>query len=112
MLEKVGEIKLGESGFSTICNEQKALEILQREGCSAGADLIYIFEEQRPDAWSSCYRCRAEFYKNTEPQIILESDEIYKPGYVTQRVAHDKKNNTAMIIFGVAAGFVIGFLAF
>jgi len=33
-LKKVGEIKLGESGFSVSCSESAAMQILRKEACS------------------------------------------------------------------------------
>ena len=110
-MEKVGEVKLGESGFSTSCSEERALEILKKEACSLNADIINIIEERRPDVMSSCYRCRAEFYRYTDPELVIQSDESYHPAYVTQRVAKDKKNNTAMVVSGVVIGVLLGFLS-
>ena len=60
---KIGEIKLGESGMTLWCNENDAMKVLRKEGCAINADIINIFEEKKMDLWSSCYRCRAEFYK-------------------------------------------------
>ena len=60
---KVGEIELRDSGFSTVCNEERALEILKGEACAMDANLIIVTEERRPDFKSSCYRCKAEFYR-------------------------------------------------
>lgn len=110
-MEKVGEIKLGETGFSTTCNEARAIEILQKEACSLNADIINIIDEKRPDAMSTCYRCRAEFYRYTNREVVQKSDEFYNPGYITHRVANDKKNNTTMIVTGVIVGLLVGFLS-
>ncbi|HEY4788630.1 MAG TPA: hypothetical protein VIH57_21415, partial [Bacteroidales bacterium] len=89
-----------------------ALEILKNEGCALHADIVNITEEIRPDAWSSCYRCRAEFlkYKNSGTKII--SDETYKSENVNNRVSQDRSRNTAMAIGAAVIGFVIGFLLF
>ena len=58
---KIGEIKLGETGFSVACSEEHAVKILKNEACAIDADLIIITEENRPDLWSSCYRGLADF---------------------------------------------------
>lgn len=55
-LQKVGEILLGETGFSVSCSEAHALEILKGEGCALNANVVNITEEKRPDLFSSCYR--------------------------------------------------------
>lgn len=33
-MEKVGEIKLGETGFAVKCSEAHAMEIMQKEACA------------------------------------------------------------------------------
>ena len=111
-LRKVGEIKIGESGFSIGCNEANALEILKQEGCSLNATLINITEEYRPDLWSSCYRCKAEFYINTDDQTAYQNDEQYSPQNVNKRVSKDQIRNTIVGIGAVAFGYFIGSLIF
>ncbi|WP_157600926.1 hypothetical protein [Persicobacter sp. CCB-QB2] len=39
-LQKIGQLKLGESGFAVSCNEQRALDILRNEACSINANII------------------------------------------------------------------------
>ena len=48
---KVGEVKLGESGFATACSEKHALEIMKNEACALDANIINIIEENRSDFW-------------------------------------------------------------
>jgi len=105
---KIGEIKLGESGFSVVCSEEHAINILKGEACAIKADLIVITEETRPDLWSSCYRCRANFYKfiRTENKGIVENDEKYEIQNLKSRVSNDRMRNTAI---GIGA-FLVGFL--
>lgn len=107
-VEKLGDIKIGETGFSTACSEAHAIEILKNEACALNADLINIIEESRPDAWSSCYRCTAEFIKADSSLQIAES-EYYQPEIVDERVEKDRKQNTALVIVSIVVGFSIGF---
>ncbi|MDQ1266482.1 MAG: hypothetical protein QG635_1634 [Bacteroidota bacterium] len=61
--EKIlGKINLGDTGFSVNCSKKKAFLILKEEACKLGANLINIIKESRPNFWSSCFRCQAEFY--------------------------------------------------
>ncbi len=108
---KVGNIRIGDSGFSTSCNEADALQILAKEAQLANANLIIITKEQRPDAISSCYRCTADFYKYKSPfyHSLYSTDEKYQEIYVDSRVIVDKKNQAGMII-GVIAGVALGIL--
>lgn len=108
---KIGEIKLGETGLSVACNEGDAINILRNEACAIKADVVLITEETRPDVWSSCYRCKAEFYKLKKPDNnTLKSDNKYTSDKVQSRVAEDRSRNTAMLIGSVVAGFVVGLL--
>ncbi|MBW8330963.1 MAG: hypothetical protein K0M40_03000 [Prolixibacteraceae bacterium] len=108
-VQKVGEIKLGESGFSVACSEADAIEILKREGCALKADIINITEETRSDLWSSCYRCKADFYSYLNPEFKAQSDEIYNSEDVKNRVSKDRGNNTLILVGSVVAGFLFGF---
>lgn len=109
---KIGEIKLGDTGFSVTCSEQDAISILKKEGCSIGADIINIKEESRSDIVSTCYRCRAEFYKYASPNIQIKTDSDFLPQSVENRVADDKQRNTIITIIAVAAGLTFGLLLF
>ncbi len=111
-LQKVGEIRVGESGFSIGCNEANALEILRQEGCSLNATIININEEYRPDLWSSCYRCKAEFYINTDDSTTYQNDVRYSPQNVNKRVSQDQIRNTIIAVGAVALGYFIGYLIF
>jgi len=107
----VGQIKLGESGFSTKCKESDAIQILQREAATVGADLINIVEEKRPDAISSCYRCKATFYKYRKPGNLVAGSEWYTTKNIDTRSKEDEKKNTALILGGIIGGIIGGLLA-
>jgi len=111
-IEKIGEIKLGESGFSVSCSEAHALEILKKEACALQADVVNITEESRPDLWSSCYRCRAEFYQYKNPAQKPQTDTSFAAENVARRVNKDRKQNTVVMIFAVVTGFAVGYLLF
>jgi hypothetical protein len=107
---KLGEIKLGETGFSTQCNEEDALVILRKEACSLEADIINITDETRSDVWSSCYRCKAVFYKKSSPMIDIKSDITFQEPYLDQRVNSDKKRNRIIFTSSLISGFFIGIM--
>jgi len=106
-LKKVGEIKLGDSGFSTNCSEEQALGLLRKEACSLKANIINIVEESRPDLLSSCYRCRAEFYINPDAKTTYQTDNQYNTINVNTRVSADRTKNTFIAIGAVGLGCVI-----
>ena len=109
---KIGEIKLGETGFSVACSEGHAINILKEEACTIMADLIVITEEKRPDLLSSCYRCRASFYKYHNSILVekVQVDENFNPDIIKQRVSKDRGRNTLIAILSVLAGIGISSL--
>jgi|TARA_B110000977_G_C10711094_1_gene351316 hypothetical protein len=109
---KIGEIKLRDFGISIACSEEHAIKILKNEACTIGADIIIITNENRPDLWSSCYRCKAEFYKYKalQPKKTIYNDFRYDPQEVKNRVSKDRKQNTIVAIGSVLAGILFGLL--
>lgn len=107
---KIGEIKLGDAGFSIDCSEEHAINILKNEGYALNADLIIITEENRPDLWSFCYRCSAEFYKYNDPSTKMTSDQIYDVENIQERVSKDRKKNTGNAIIAVTTGVLLGLI--
>jgi hypothetical protein len=114
IVTKIGDIKIGESGFSVTCSEEHAINILKGEACAINADLIIITEENRPDLWSSCYRCSAGFYKynSTDIEKNIENDATYRPDNVKRRVSKDRAQNTGIFIGSVVVAILIGLLTF
>lgn len=110
---KVGQIKLGESGFSFVCNEADAIEIMKHEACALNANLIVVIDENRSDLWSSCYRCTAEFYKYQQNSTTrLVSDEAYDQKNVKKRVKNDRLRNNAIRVGAFGLGLLTGYLIF
>lgn len=109
---RVGEIRLGDTGFCVSCSEAHALEILKREACSLNADLIVITEEKRPDFYSSCYRGQAEFYKfiSGEGAEMPAMDEAYSPENVKERGLRDRRRRGIIMAGSITLGLITGFL--
>ncbi len=110
--EKLGSIKLKDSGFSTSCNELDAIAILKKEACSIGGNLINIIEEKRPSFASSCYQCTADIYRIHSDSLAVKVQESgeYDSYETMDRVKQDKKRNQAIFWTSFAVGFVIGFI--
>jgi hypothetical protein len=109
-LVKVGEIKLGDSGFSVSCSEEQAIEILKKEGCSLNANIVLITDEKRSDLLSSCYRCEAIFYKLGNGNAVMNNDPTYKSESIKERVKEDRSRNTVIAVFAVVLGAILGVL--
>lgn len=64
-LELIGDIKIGDSGFTTDCGYTVVLEHAKTAARNAGADVIKITEVIKPD-WieSTCYRLKAKIYSS------------------------------------------------
>jgi hypothetical protein len=107
-----GGITLGETGLSFNCNEATAMETLKKEACSIDADLVIITEEKRPNLWSSCYRCKAEFYRfsTSEAKLAYSGHPIYDHSEVEKRVKTDRRNNTIIAIAAAATGYLLALM--
>lgn len=122
VFRQIGRIKLGDTGFSLLCNENDAIQILKREACLIGADAVNIVYETRSDFWSTCYRAEAEFLKTSselerqENEVIIGNvssrDFEYDTGEsaVMARVKIDSERNVVMIISACGAGLLACFL--
>ncbi len=109
-LQKLGEIRLGDTGFSASCNEAQAIEILKNEGCAIGANIVHITEESRADVLSSCYRCSAVFYKSSAAISAKQSDAHFDTQKVNERVNKDRGRTTTLVVVSVVIGVIVGFL--
>ena len=61
--EKLGTIKVGDSGFSTNCDYAVAIDKAKTESRKVGGNALKITEHKMPDVWSSCHRITAEVLK-------------------------------------------------
>ena len=61
--EKLGTIKVGDSGFSVNCSYATVLDKAKIESRKVGGNVLKITKHKRPDWWSSCHRITADVYK-------------------------------------------------
>lgn len=108
--EKVGTVELEDSRYSIFCNEAHAMKLLKKEACALNADLVHLVNEKRPDALSSCYRCKAEIYKIKNDSLLPLQNEPYTDHQIDKRVKQDKKRNAVFATTAVLIGFFIAYL--
>ena len=114
--EEVGQVEVGDSGVSTDCGESVMIGILRSEACAAGASVVAIYQEMRPDLASTCYRARARLLRFRDPSRTAIDDSRFANVAVTTRSQADSsRTNTALwaaviadVIGGIVAGIVIG----
>jgi len=61
--ELLGEVKVGDSGFTSHCDYETVLEAARQEARKAGGNALKIVKHQYPDVLSSCHRITASIYK-------------------------------------------------
>ena len=61
--EKLGTIKVGDSGFSIHCNYATVFDKAKTEARKVGGNVLKINKHKKPDLWSSCHRITAEVFK-------------------------------------------------
>lgn len=59
-VEVIGEVKIGDAGFSTKCAYDYVLDQAKLEARKAGGDAILITKHRKPDFWSTCHRITAD----------------------------------------------------
>ncbi len=111
----LGKMKLREGGATWDCTEADAINILKKEACFLGANLIVITHESRPNVWSTCYSCDASFYNSNlnnpiNPVAESKKDEHFKSKEVSKRDKKDADNRVAYWIGAIIGGLLIGFL--
>lgn len=79
--EFIGDIKVGDSGFTTDCGYEKVMADIKNVAINSGANIIQIVELKAPSTLgSTCYRVKAKIYRNTNQEILakLSANEVEK----------------------------------
>lgn len=101
--EVLGQVKLGDTGFSTKCNYEMAIDKAKLEARKAGGNAIKIIEHKPPSLMgSSCHRITANILKidqieNYSPtageEVLLDVDyailNVYRYGGAGSLVGYD-----------------------
>ncbi len=67
----IGDVKVGDSGFTTDCGYNKAVTEISNSAKMAGANIVQIIEVKKPSVLgSSCYRIKAKIYRNLNPESL------------------------------------------
>jgi len=74
----IGDLKIGDTGFSTDCSYNKVMSDAKAEARKVGGNLIQIIELKEPSTWgSTCYRIKAKIYRNMDTQLLMPLKEDY-----------------------------------
>lgn len=71
----VGELKIGDSGFSTACGYSKVISDAKESAKKSGANLIHLTEVKKPNLGSTCYRIKAKLYRNLNQEVLAGLSE-------------------------------------
>ena len=66
----IGDLKIGDSGFSTDCGYETVMENAKLRAKKSGANLILLTETKEPNAASTCYRIKAKMYRNLDEESL------------------------------------------
>ncbi len=69
--ELIGEIKIGDSGFTTDCSYDNVLATAISTAKKSGANIIQIVKLKTPDGFSTCYRIKAKIYRNLNNDLLV-----------------------------------------
>ena len=76
-LKKVGELKIGDSGFSTNCGYDIVLEKAKETARKSGANVVKITEVKNPGFASTCYRIKGILYRAINNEILIEMEKHF-----------------------------------
>ncbi|HVJ94499.1 MAG TPA: hypothetical protein VM580_32150 [Labilithrix sp.] len=110
-VDVLGEIAIGDTGFSSDCDEKTVIALLRKEGCSAGAHIVNIVEERRQDVASTCYRVRARLLRLRNPSSLPVDDARFSDSAVQSRSDLDNRRTNSILWGAVIAGVVGGLAA-
>ncbi|WP_313805631.1 hypothetical protein [Flavobacterium sp.] len=71
--KKIGDIKIGDSGFSTKCSKEEVLNDAKNAAKANNSNIILIDELKEPSFGSSCYRLKARIFYNNSSSM----DELW-----------------------------------
>ena len=74
----IGDLKIGDSGFSTDCGYSKVMDEAKNTARKSGANLIYLTEVKKPNFGSTCYRIKAKLYRNLDSEVLNKISENRK----------------------------------
>jgi hypothetical protein len=75
--EKIGTVKIGDSGFSTKCNYATVVDMAKIEARKVGGNVVKITQHNSPDFYSSCHRIVADVFRVDNIETYLpKSDPI------------------------------------
>ena len=80
--ELLGQLKVGDTGFSTKCDYQEVIAAAQTATRKAGGNVVKITEHKMPGLASSCHRIKANILRvaNTDELLAVASEEEITPG--------------------------------
>jgi hypothetical protein len=74
----IGNLKIGDSGFSTDCGYETVTKTAEYEARGMGGNILKLTEIKPPNMGSTCYRIRADvYYTANVDQIEQEINEKY-----------------------------------
>lgn len=108
--EYIGDIKIGDSGFTTDCGYNKVITDATNSARNAGANIIQITEIKEPSVLgSSCYRIKAKIYRNLDSESL---SSITNKRDVKNKSRLPENSDYALIHFyrpSLGAGALLGY---
>ena len=73
--EKLGNVYIGDSGFSVNCGYDVVIDMAKMEARKVGGNAVKITQHSLPDFWSSCHRIRADVLRIDMNELYTEMQE-------------------------------------
>ncbi len=72
----VGDLKVGDSGFSTDCSYETVIDAARLEARKSGGNIVKVTKHKKPDLWSTCHRVEARVYRLADVTALIPQEEV------------------------------------
>ena len=103
--EYIGEVKIGDTGFTTNCTYVMVLESLKLEARRIGGNLAKITAHKSPGMGSSCHRITASVYKVDNIKALIQEIEVKESEGLDPNIDYA----TLYVYRPGAYGFLVGY---
>lgn len=104
----VGDLKVGDTGFSTDCGYETIMSEAKKIAKTSGANIIKVKDFKTPGFGSSCFRIKADLYRDLEITDKSSLDHLYQNSY--QRSIPENADYAVIYFYRESGpGFLLGY---
>jgi hypothetical protein len=102
----IGTLKIGDSGFSTQCTYDDAINATKNQARLNGSNFVHINQIKNPDGFSTCYRIKASLYKIPDALDYTAKAKAFEDSITRVKIQDD---TTAALLHIYREFFYLGY---